>query len=80
MPTVLRIGPYIFLFFSSDYGEPPHIHIQRDKDLAKFWLTPISCAYNKRFPDHELNKIEKMVIQNSQYLLEKWHEYFNFRI
>lgn len=24
MPTVLRIGPYAFVFFSSDRGEPAH--------------------------------------------------------
>lgn len=49
MPTVLRIGPYRFFFFSNEEGEPPHIHIQRDNSLAKFWLNPISLASSTRF-------------------------------
>jgi hypothetical protein len=36
MPTVLVIGPYKFIFFSTDKGEPRHIHVVRDNALAKF--------------------------------------------
>lgn len=36
MPTVLRIGPYRFFFYSGDGGEPPHIHVERDDAIAKF--------------------------------------------
>jgi hypothetical protein len=61
MPTVLQDGPYSFVFFSSDWGEPPHIHVKRDRQLAKFWLRPISLAKNRGFPDHERNQIERLV-------------------
>jgi hypothetical protein len=40
MPTVLRIGPYRFFFFAGDRDEPPHVHIERDDQLAKFWRLP----------------------------------------
>lgn len=40
MPTVLRDGPYRFFFYASDRGEPPHVHVQRELMVAKFWLTP----------------------------------------
>jgi hypothetical protein len=30
MPTVLQVGPYSFIFFSSDRGEPAHIHVKHD--------------------------------------------------
>jgi hypothetical protein len=76
MPTVLRIGPYSFVFFSSDRGEPPHIHVKRDRDVAKFWLEPVALAKNRGFPEHELNAIEALVIQHRQTLLEAWHDYF----
>lgn len=33
-PTVLRSGPYRFLFFSNEAGEAPHIHVHRDSLLA----------------------------------------------
>ena len=44
MPTVCQVGPYSFIFFSSDKGEPPHIHVRRDRQLVKFWLQPISLS------------------------------------
>jgi hypothetical protein len=36
VPTVARIGPYRFFFFGNESLEPPHIHVQRDRNLAKF--------------------------------------------
>ena len=41
MPTVLRSGPYRFLFYSSDAEEPPHVHVERDENSVKFWLSPV---------------------------------------
>ena len=44
MPTVLEDGPYSFIFFSSDKGEPPHIHVKRERRIAKFWLDPVEAT------------------------------------
>jgi hypothetical protein len=49
MPTVLRHGPYSFIFFSSDRGEPLHIHVQRERSVAKFWLEPVALVTNRGF-------------------------------
>jgi hypothetical protein len=76
MPTVLRDGPYAFVFFSSDRTEPPHIHVKRDANVCKFWLQPVHLAKNRGFPVHELNEIERLVNKHLQKLLEAWHEYF----
>jgi hypothetical protein len=76
MPTVLRVGPYSFVFFSSDQGEPPHIHVKRDRSVAKFWLDPVALGRNRGFAEHELNKLESLVISHRQMLLEAWHDYF----
>ena len=46
MPTVLRIGPYRFHFYSRENNEPPHIHVTREEMEAKFWLRPVSLANN----------------------------------
>jgi len=61
MPTVMRIGSYRFYFFINEYGEPPHIYIQSDRRLAKFWLSPVKFAKSIRFSPKELRKIEKLV-------------------
>jgi hypothetical protein len=76
MPTVLRIGPFRFFFYSNEDGEPAHIHIQRDKMLAKYWLNPIVLASSTRFPPKELRRIESLVIEHREALLEAWNEYF----
>jgi hypothetical protein len=41
MPTVLCIGPYRFFFYAGDRNEPEHIHVERDRSNAKFWLDPV---------------------------------------
>lgn len=76
MPTVLRDGPYSFVFFSSDRGEPAHIHVKRDRQIAKFWLDPLSLAKNRGFPDHELTTVERLVDKHHQTLLDAWHDHF----
>ena len=77
MPTVLQVGPYSFIFFSSDRGEPAHIHVKRDRQLAKFWLSPIALAKNRGLEEHELNEIARLVEEHKQMLLEAWHDYFD---
>jgi hypothetical protein len=77
MPTVLRIGPYRFFFYSNENGEPPHIHIQRDRMLAKFWLDPVTLAGSTRFSSKELRKLNALVIENRETFLEVWNEYFS---
>jgi hypothetical protein len=77
MPTVLQVGPYSFIFFSSDRGEPAHIHVKRDLQLVKFWLSPVSVAKNRGFKDHELNDIARLMEEHEQTLLEAWHDYFD---
>ena len=76
MPTVLRVGPYSFVFFSSDRNEPRHIHVKRDRQIAKFWLDPVALAKNRGFSEHELKDIERLVVDRRDLLQEAWNEYF----
>ena len=77
MPTVARIGPYRFFFFTNEGLEPPHIHVQRDQALAKFWVRPVALASSHGFPGHELRRIESVVAQNSNRFEEAWREFFS---
>ncbi len=76
MPTILTIGPYRFFFVSVDYGEPSHVHVQREKMVAKFWLDPVTLDKAGGFKPQELSKIGKLVQENRDYILERWNEYF----
>jgi hypothetical protein len=77
MPTVLRIGPYRFYFWSHELKEPPHIHVDRDEQSAKYWLQPVSLAKNIGFKRHELRRIEVIVHDHQLEFLEAWHVYFH---
>ena len=77
MPTVLRIGSFRFFFYSNEQGEPAHIHVQRDRMLAKFWLKPVSLAGSTRFSPRDLRQIERLVVENRETLMERWDEYFD---
>lgn len=77
MPSILKIGPFRFFFYSNENSEPAHIHIQRDRMLAKFWLTPVALASSTRFSSKELRKLETLVVENKEILLEAWNEYFS---
>ena len=75
MPTVLRSGPYRFYFYSHDLiNEPPHVHVDRDDLSVKFWLNPVALASNLGFNASELRKIEKIVSEHQDELLERWYK------
>lgn len=76
MPTALKVGPYRFFFVSLDYDEPPHVHVRRENNVAKFWLDPIALQKAGGFSRTELNKIAEMVDMHRDTLLERWHEFF----
>lgn len=76
MPTVLRLRPWRFFFYSADNAEPPHIHIERDACTAKFWLDPLRLDSSRGFPRPELKRLEAIIEENRILLTRSWHEYF----
>lgn len=76
MPTVLRIGPFRFYFFSHEPNEPPHVHVDRDSATIKLWLEPVEVAKSQGFRAHEISSIVEMVEEYQSRLLEAWHEHF----
>ena len=76
MPTVLRSGPYRIYFVSHDLNEPPHVHVERERQSAKFWLAPVVLARNIGFSEVELRRIHELVVHHEAQLMEAWGEYF----
>jgi len=76
MPTVLRRRAYRFFFVSLDRSEPPHIHVQRENKVAKFWLEPVALERAGGFSRTELNVILKLVSEHREGLLRSWYEFF----
>lgn len=77
MPTVLRVGPYRFFFYASDRDEPVHIHVEREDNVAKFWLDPVRLQTSGGFNRLELKRIRAIIDETQQVLMEAWDEYFS---
>lgn len=77
MPTVIKIRGYRFFFYSTDKEEPPHIHVEKDDRVAKFWLLPVRLQSSGGFSRAEINKIYKIVLKYERKLVEAWDEYFS---
>jgi Domain of unknown function (DUF4160) len=76
VPALLRVRGYRFFFFSMEGREPPHIHVAHAEQYAKFWLEPVALAYVHGFRTNEITEIRRLVLENRQFFLEKWNEYF----
>ena len=76
MPTVLKTGPYRVYFYSHEATEPPHVHVDRDRQTAKFWLEPVALARNLGYSAKELGRIERLVTEHQNEFLDSWNEYF----
>ena len=77
MPTVLRDGPFRFFFYSGDRGEPPHVHVQRDNQVAKFWLDPVILERSGGLRPSEIRRIERIIDENQSSFLREWDVRFN---
>jgi hypothetical protein len=75
MPTVLKIGPFRFHFYSDEGNEPAHIHIASGNGECKFWLNPVKLASNKNLRPHEIREIESLVFENVELLKSKYYEF-----
>ncbi len=76
MPTVMRIGPYRFYFYSNENDEPRHVHVRAGEDEAKFWLDPLQLVWNHGFNERQLKQIERHISDNLAYLNETWSDFF----
>jgi hypothetical protein len=76
MPTVMNVSGFRFFFYSLEGTEPPHIHVEHDQCVAKFWLDPVQLAGSRGFRSHELNRIRALVIEHRVAFKEAWHGHF----
>ena len=77
MPTVLREGPYRFYFYLGDRPEPPHVHVQRDNHIAKFWLNPVALDGSGGMRPYEIRQVERIIEQHEASFLREWDVRFN---
>lgn len=76
MPTVFRVGPYRFFFFSNEGNEPVHVHVEASDSHAKFWLDPIRLARSSGFGNHEIAEIRRIIETRVDEIKDRWNEHF----
>lgn len=77
MPTIFRKGPYRFFFYATDRDEPPHVHVEREDKLIKFWIDPVRLQFSIGFSRIEIRRIERTVRDQCIQILEAWNAYFS---
>ena len=76
-PTIIVIDGFRYFFFSNEGEEKPHIHVEKDSNVCKFWLAPkVRLAQNAGFKLHELRRIEAIILENKEIFLGRWYEFF----
>jgi len=76
-PTVFRVGPYRFYFFSRE-EERAHVHVTCSEGEAKFWLEPaVSFATCTGLSEKQLNEIRRIVESRRDEIAAAWNEHFN---
>ncbi|WP_317890911.1 DUF4160 domain-containing protein [Acidicapsa dinghuensis] len=79
MPEVFRERGFRFFFYSNEGSprEPVHIHVEKDRCEAKFWLRPeVRVAYNDGYDARALRLLHSIVEANRERIERAWHEHF----
>jgi len=76
VPTIKVIGSFRLFFASSDGSEPPHVHVEHDRSVGKFWLDPVKLAKKGHLSEHQLRQAERLVIANRVEFIEAWYDFF----
>jgi hypothetical protein len=79
MPVILRQKGYAFYFVMFDLSEPIHVHVRNGRNEAKFWVQPLSLAWNHGHRSHELNEIERIIEVNTALIVDAWTRELNRR-
>ena len=79
MPKIFVWNGYKFFFFSNEGSplEPCHVHVRKGGRLAKFRVEPtVGLASSWGMSSVELNRLEKVVEENSKLIRRRWDEHF----
>ena len=76
MPEVFRKEGYVFFFYSNEGQEPIHVHVRKAGGYAKFWMEPVMLEWSRGMKTRELARAEALILENSDLVMEKWHETF----
>jgi hypothetical protein len=76
MPTLLIKAGFRFHFYSADWNEPPHVHVDAKGLRAKIWLRDQRIAKRGGFSEPDIRRILQIVEKHRGLFLEAWDDFF----
>ena len=76
MPTIFSKDGFRFFFYSADWNEPMHVHVEHADAKAKFWLRPVMVSSCYRMNAGELKKARLLIEGHLALIEEAWNEHF----
>jgi hypothetical protein len=64
------------LFLLSRWLGTSHVHVVKDENETKIWLTDLSVAINLGYSARELNEIIREARKQREIFLEAWNDHF----
>lgn len=80
MPELFRVFGFTYYFFSREH-EPIHVHVEGAEGYAVYDLSEGSFIrrYAKGIKAGDLLRIESVLFENRDAIIETWKNYFNNR-
>ena len=80
MPNVLTEAGFRVFFYSDEGFEPPHVHIEYQGAVSKFWINSVQFAGTMGMNAAQIKKASLIVKKHEQLILEKWNEFFSKKV
>ena len=72
MITVHRASGFKFCFHSGFGAGRPHVYVKKESSIAKYTLDSVMLQSNDGFTRTELGRIEQLVLDHRNILLQQW--------
>jgi hypothetical protein len=72
MITVHRVAGFKFCFHSGFGAGRPHVYVKKESSIAKYTLDSVMLQSNDGFTRTELGRIEQLVLDNRNILMQQW--------
>ena len=76
MPVIFTKDGFRVFFYSADWTEPMHVHVEYGEGEAKFWMKPLRLASSYRMKGKDLKNARELTEKYSKQIEDAWHEHF----
>jgi Domain of unknown function (DUF4160) len=75
VPKFLSHQGFRYFIYSNEGNEPPHVHVERDGNVAKFWLGPVRLERPDGMREADLQRAKLTIEEHEQEFRDKYAEH-----